>query len=173
MVLDRFARKRQRFHNILDLGTGTGVLALAAHKRWPQAAVIGSDIDPVSTLVAAQNARINRVRTGRAPGLTEWVTAKGMNAQRLRERARYDLLIANILAAPLVGLAGDISAALAPGGYLVLAGLLNSQKQRVIAAYRAYGLCVIVQHKVGEWPTLVLHRPVTGAMREITELQPG
>lgn len=106
--------------------------------------------------VAKANARTNRERLGRTAGRLEFVTAKGMDAPRLRARARYDLILANILAAPLIGMAGDVSAALAPGGTLVLAGLLNSQRQRVVAAYRARGLVVRFQPKVGEWPTLVL-----------------
>lgn len=155
-VIDRLAKRARRFDNILDLGTGTAVLALGAAKRFRRARIIGSDIDPVSVDVANANTRLNRERLGRTAGRLEFVTAKGMDAPRLRQRARYDLILANILAAPLVGMAGDVSAALAPGGLLVLAGLLNGQRQRVVAAYRGRGLVPLIQPKVGEWPTLVL-----------------
>jgi len=155
-VIDALAKRARRFDNILDLGTGTAVLALAAAKRNRRARVIGSDIDPVSVAVAASNARRNRERLGRSTGRLEFVTAKGMDAPRLRQRAPYDLILANILAAPLVGMAGDVAGALAPRGVLVLAGLLNSQRQRVVAAYKARGLVPLFQPQVSEWPTLVL-----------------
>ncbi|MGL4542585.1 MAG: 50S ribosomal protein L11 methyltransferase [Polymorphobacter sp.] len=158
-VIDRLARQPRQFHDILDLGTGTAVLALAAAKRFRRARIIGSDIDPVSVAVSRRNTQINRERLGRTRGRLEFVAAKGMDAPRLRQRARYDLILANVLAAPLVGMAGAVSAALAPGGMLVLAGLLNCQRQRVVAAYRARGLIVTHRHAVAEWPVLVLRKP--------------
>jgi ribosomal protein L11 methyltransferase len=154
-MIDRLAH-RARFANILDLGTGTGVLAIAAAKRWRCARVIASDIDPVSADISRANVGRNRERLGRTAGRIEIVAAKGMHHRRLAARAPYDLIIANILAAPLVGLAGPISAALAPGGTLLLAGLLDSQQQAVEAAYRARGLRVVARLPVGEWPTLML-----------------
>lgn len=155
-VIDHLAKRARRYDNILDLGTGTAVLALAVAKRFRKARVIGSDIDPVSVAVAQQNARRNRERLGRTRGRLEFVAAKGMDAPRLRQRGPYDLILANILAAPLIGMAGDVAAALAPRGVLVLAGLLNGQRRRVVAAYRARGLVPLIQPKVSEWPTLVL-----------------
>jgi ribosomal protein L11 methyltransferase len=151
--------KRTRFANILDLGTGTGVLALAAAKRWRRAHIIASDIDPVSAAITRTNVRVNRERAGRTAGRIEVVAAKGLHHPRLAARARYDLIIANILAAPLVGMAAPISAALAPGGTLLLAGLLDIQRQWVEAAYRAHGLRVIARVPMGEWPTLMLRKP--------------
>lgn len=161
-ALDRLARRR-RFADILDLGTGTGVLAFAAGRRWRQARIIASDIDPVSVAVARGNARRNALRPGRGRGRVELVTAIGMRHPRLLARGPYDLILANILAAPLVALAGDIAAALAPGGVVVLAGLLDSQSRRVLRAYAARGLVVQAQHPMGEWPTLVLRSPVRAA----------
>ncbi|OYU15887.1 MAG: 50S ribosomal protein L11 methyltransferase [Alphaproteobacteria bacterium PA4] len=165
LALDRLARRRT-FRRIADLGTGTGVLALAAARRWRRAASIATDIDPISIAVTAENLRDNRALAGRSPGRIELVVAAGMQHQRLAARAPYDLIIANILAPPLVAISRPVSAALAPGGVLVLAGLLRSQKQRVLAAYRKHGLVPVMdlndrppgRQRRGEWPTLVLTR---------------
>jgi ribosomal protein L11 methyltransferase len=157
-ALDRLAKMR-RFTNIADLGTGTGVLALAAARRWKEARVIASDIDPVSIAVTRANLRDNKVAAGRAAGQIELVVAAGMNHRRLGECAPYDLIVANILAPPLVAISRPVSAALAPGGVLVLAGLLRSQATRVRAAYRKHGLVPLEpQRGKGEWPCVVLTR---------------
>ncbi len=158
LALDRLAR-RQRFMAVADLGTGTGVLAMAAAKRWRRAAVIASDIDPVSITVTRGNLRDNGVAGGHRRGAIELVCAPGLGHRRLGERGPYDLITANILAAPLVAISRDVARALAPGGILVLAGLLRSQAQWVRAAYRAHGLVALRQHRRGEWPCLVLTRP--------------
>ena len=171
-ALDALAKHR-RFATVLDLGTGTGVLAFAAARRWPRARVIASDIDPVSVAVARANARRNALRPGRGRGRVELVTAIGMRHPRLLARAPYDLILANILAAPLVALAGDIAAALAPGGVVVLAGLLDSQVRRVSRAYAARGLVAQAQHPRGEWPTLVLRKPVRVARHGTTGSRAG
>ena len=155
-ALDRLARRR-RFTNILDLGTGTGVLGFAAAKRWPRARITASDIDPVSIAVARGNARANAVKLGIGRGRVELFAATGMRDRRLAANAPYDLIVANILAAPLVALAGPVSAALAPGGIVILAGLLDTQAQAVAAAYLARGLRRVATSG-GEWPTLALRR---------------
>src|SRR3712207_1228549 len=121
------------FGNILDLGTGTGLLAFAALKLWPAARVAASDIDPVSIEVTAANAAVNRIRLGRARGQVELAVAAGMEHPRLATRRPYDLIVANILAGPLIELAPSVAAALEPGGRLVLAGLLEGQAQAVAA----------------------------------------
>lgn len=157
-ALDRLAKKR-RFTNIADLGTGTGVLALAAARRWKEARVVASDIDPVSITVTRANLRDNKVAAGRAAGQIELVVAAGMHHRRLDQCGPYDLIVANILAPPLVAISRPVSAALAPGGVLVLAGLLRSQATRVRAAYRKYGLVPLEpQRGRGEWPCVVLTR---------------
>ena len=146
------------FGQLADLGTGTGLLAFAALHLWPTARAIASDIDPVAIEVAAENAAINRVAIGRGPGQCELAVAAGVDHRRLIVRAPYDLIIANILAGPLIELAADISGALAPGGRLVLAGLLDRQAERVTAAYARRGLRLIARIDRGEWPTLVLRK---------------
>jgi ribosomal protein L11 methyltransferase len=155
MALDRLAR-RHRFARIADLGTGTGVLALAAARRWPGARVTASDIDPVAVAVAGANIRANGVRTARGRCAIDLVVAAGADHRRLR--GPFDLIIANILAGPLVAMAARVTAALAPGGTLVLAGLLDTQAARVAAAYTARGCRIVDRIDRSEWPTLVLRR---------------
>jgi ribosomal protein L11 methyltransferase len=146
------------FSDILDLGTGTGLLAFAALKLWPAARAAASDIDPVAIEVSEENAAINGVRLGRARGMLELAVAAGLDHPRLRARAPYDLILANILAGPLLELARSICEALAPGGRLILAGLLDRQAACVAAAYRRRGLMLTGRIDRGEWPTLILRR---------------
>lgn len=162
MMLDRLAREGRRFRDIADIGTGTGLLAFAARALWADARLVASDIDDVAIDVAARNAAANRVPLGRARGAIELIVAPGLSHRRLRARAPYDLLIANILAGPLIALAPAFSRAVAPGGSLVLAGLLRSQARDVAAAYRALGFRLAEQETIGDWPTL---RLVSGRIR--------
>ena len=155
-ALDRLAR-RHRFANVLDVGTGTGLLAFAAARTWPRAQVTASDIDPVAITVARANARVNGMTGGVGRGRVDLFAAPGLQERRIANRAPYDLIIANILAAPLIDLAGDIAGALAPGGFVILAGLLDSQATAVTAAYAARKLRRVATSG-GEWPTLVLRR---------------
>lgn len=157
MALEALGR-RQRFTHIADLGTGTGVLALAALKRWPDAAIIAGDNDPVSITVTKGNLRTNHGRNGRRAGHVELVTAAGIRHRRFAERAPFDLVVANILAAPLIAMSRPVSAALAPGGVLVLAGLLDRQLRTVRAAYRRHGLTVMTAPGRAEWPVLILKK---------------
>ena len=158
LALDRLRRSGASFSNILDLGTGTGLLAIAAHRLWPAARVTASDIDAVAIEVSEDNARINRVPLGRARGQIELAVASGLRHARLRTRAPYDLILANILAGPLIDLAPSVAPALAPGGTLVLAGLLDHQAAAVTAAYRRLGLRPDSSIARGEWPTLLLRK---------------
>jgi ribosomal protein L11 methyltransferase len=158
IALDRLKRQGARFADIADIGTGTGLLAFAALRLWPTARAIASDVDPVAVAVAAENAAINRIPLGRARGRLELATAAGMEHPRLRARAPYDLVVANILAGPLVDLAPSLAGVLAPGGRLILAGLLDLQAARVIAAYRREGMMPLFRIDRGEWPTLVLRK---------------
>ena len=124
-----------RFANIADIGTGTGLLAFAALALWPEAKCIATDIDPVAIDVARDNAAINGVKLGHGAGELLLAVADGMDSPMLAARAPFDLIIANILAGPLIELAPDFAKALAPGGTVVLAGLLDTQADGVIAAY--------------------------------------
>jgi ribosomal protein L11 methyltransferase len=165
LALGRLKEAGASFNNLLDLGTGTGLLAFAAMKLWPSARAIASDIDPVSIEVTGENAEINRIPLGRARGRLELAVASGMENSRLKARAPYDLILANILAGPLVDLAPSVAAALAPRGRLVLAGLLEHQAARVADAYRRQGLMLSFAIERGEWPTLVMRKRRTGTGR--------
>jgi len=148
LALDRLARCR-RFERPLDIGTGSGILAIAAAKRLHRN-VLASDIDPEAVRVAAHHLRRNglaqRVRVLAAPGYQS----------RALCGARYDLIFANILARPLARMARDLSRVIAPGGVAVLAGLLERQERFVLAAHRAQGLVLWRRLKIDGWSTLVL-----------------
>ena len=156
-MLDELAVSR-RFDNALDLGTGSGILALAIAKRWRGALVVASDIDPVSIEVAEENVGVNGERVGTERGMIELVVADGTSHPRLLARAPYDLIVANILAGPLIELASDITSILAPGGTVMLAGLLAEQADDVASAYIARDCRLVARHDVGDWPTLVLRK---------------
>ncbi|MFY9349067.1 MAG: 50S ribosomal protein L11 methyltransferase [Sphingobium sp.] len=165
-MLDRMRRVGMRFRNVADIGTGTGLLAFAALTLWPRAYAIASDIDPVAVEISADNARANGVRLGDGPGRLALVTAAGGNHPALVGRAPYDLLIANILAGPLIELAPSLCALVEDGGTILLAGLLNEQADAVLAAYRAEGMRLAERSDRGDWPTLRLRkRPRIGWKR--------
>lgn len=158
IALDGLKQQGAHFRDIVDVGTGTGLLAFAALALWPSARAIASDIDPVSIEVTAENAEINRIPVGRAPGQLELAVAAGLDHPRLEARAPYDLIIANILAGPLIDLAPTLARALTPGGRLILAGLLDHQAERVTAAYRRERMMPVSRIDRGDWPTLVLRK---------------
>jgi ribosomal protein L11 methyltransferase len=144
--------KRRRFAKVLDLGCGTGVLAIAAAKLF-RCKVIASDIDPTATAVAHANIREN----GEAP-FVETTTADGLVDPRLARRAPYDLIVANILASPLTLLAPQISRALERRGIAILSGLLTWQETLVLSFYRTQGLVLRRRLRDGPWSALVLER---------------
>jgi ribosomal protein L11 methyltransferase len=148
-ALSDLARERS-FRNVLDLGTGTGLLAIGAAKLWKRR-VLASDIDPVAVEVARENAIANN--TG---PLVRAVVADGLANPVLSRAAPYDLLIANILASPLTRLAPEIIRALAPGAMLVLSGLLTNQEKLVTSFYR--DLRFLYVRRIGPWSALVLEK---------------
>ena len=154
-ALDKLERDGALFRNVADIGTGTGLLAFAALKLWPEARCIATDIDPVAVDVARDNAAINGVKLGHGAGDLLLVVADGTDSPMLAARAPFDLIIANILAGPLIELAPDFAKALAPGGTVLLAGLLETQADGLIAAYEKLGL-KLTNGGSGEWPVLVL-----------------
>jgi ribosomal protein L11 methyltransferase len=154
-ALDRLQREGSTFANIADIGTGTGLLAFAALSLWPRAKCIATDIDPVAVGVARDNVAINGVRLGHGAGELLLAQADGMDSPMLIARAPFDLIVANILAGPLVELAPGFAKALAPGGTIILAGLLDTQAESVAGAYVSEGLSLAGRSE-GEWPVLLL-----------------
>jgi ribosomal protein L11 methyltransferase len=149
LALDRLSRAR-RVRRVLDVGCGSGILAIGAARSWP-ARVVASDIDRDSVRLAAENMRRNavagRVKVLRSDGLA-----------RVRPRRGYDVVLANILARPLCRLAGPISRAVRAGGTVVLSGLLAGQESEVRGAYRGRGLKLSRRIPIGGWHTLVFRR---------------
>jgi ribosomal protein L11 methyltransferase len=135
---------------ILDLGTGSGVLAIAA-ARALRSRVLATDIDPSAVRVARANARLNR-----AGPMIEIVQADGVAALRVRRRAPFALVFANILLAPLQRIAAPLRKLTAPGAHLVLSGLLPEQANAALAAYRGFALERRID--LDGWTTLVLRR---------------
>ena len=157
-ALDRLQTSGKRFTNIADIGTGTGLLAFAALALWPDARGIATDIDPISIDVTNDNARINAIPIGHAPGELLLAVADGMDHPMLATRAPFDLLIANILAGPLIELAPEFAAALVYGGHLLLAGLLETQEAAVRRACRRAGLRLAQREVRGDWSILWLRK---------------
>jgi len=158
IALDRILDRR-RPRRILDVGCGTGVLAIAA-ARATRRPVLAGDIDPVSVRVARDNARLNR-----ADALVEIIRANGLSDRRVQVRAPFDLVFANILLGPLKQLANPIRRVAAPGARVVVSGLLSSQAGAALAAYRGLGLVLERRIPVDGWMTLVLVRPATRTSR--------
>jgi ribosomal protein L11 methyltransferase len=151
LALDMLA-KRQRPARVLDLGTGSGVLAIAAARRL-DARIVASDIDRVAVDAARNNARLNR-----APGI-RFVHAAGASARALTIAGPYDLIFANILLGPLLRLARPIRRLAAPGAHVVLSGLLPAHANAALAAYAAQGFVLQRRIPLDGWMTLLLQRP--------------
>ncbi|MDR3493881.1 MAG: 50S ribosomal protein L11 methyltransferase [Ancalomicrobiaceae bacterium] len=150
-ALDRLLTVR-RYFRPLDLGTGTGLLAIAI-AELQGIKVLATDVDPVAVTIARRNADFNGVGA-----FVETLTANGMAHRRIRERAPYDLVVANILARPLMRLARPIALALAPKATLILSGLRLSDAARVLAAYRLQGLYLSWSIIEDDWMALVLEK---------------
>lgn len=154
-ALDRLQVAGKTFANIADIGTGTGLLAFAALSLWPDARCTATDIDGQAIDVARDNAAINGVKLGHGTGELLLAEADGMDSPLLTARAPFDLLLANILAGPLIELAPAFAASVAPGTSVVLAGLLDTQADAVIASYEAAGM-MVVERGEGDWPVVFL-----------------
>lgn len=149
---DRLLDDGQRFDNVLDLGCGTAVLAMSA-ARMGAAHVLASDIDPVAVEVALANVKANGL-----VGRVACVESIGFDSPFLRAGAPFDLIFANILKGPLIELAPDMAAHLAPGGRAILSGLLVEQADEIVEVYQGQGLALETREDLGEWSALTLRR---------------
>ena len=149
---DRLLDDGQRFDNVLDLGCGTAVLAMSA-ARMGTAHVLASDIDPVAVEVALANVKANGL-----VGRVACVESIGFDSPVLRAGAPFDLIFANILKGPLIELAPDMAAHLAPGGRAILSGLLVEQADEIVEVYQGQGLALETREDLGEWSALTLRR---------------
>lgn len=152
-ALDRLETDGVRPGRVIDVGCGTAVLAMAAAHLWPAAAVLASDIDAVAVEVAETNLAVNGMA-----GRVTCVEAAGLDHPAIAAAAPFDLIVANILKGPLLELAPGFAAACAPGGHVVLSGLLNRQADEIVAAYAAVGLGCARRDEIGDWTTLTLAR---------------
>ena len=158
LALARLERCRRRRHprRCLDLGCGSGVLALAMAKLW-RARIEAADVDPAALAVARENARRNLVASR-----VDAFVCDERGRPALGKGRRYDLIAANILARPLRRLAPALARALRPGGFLILGGIMGAEWRSVAAAYRGEGLALVGRTVLGEWVTLVLRRKAAG-----------
>jgi ribosomal protein L11 methyltransferase len=149
-AIDHLTRRRS-FARILDLGCGSGVLAIAAARALPRAQILASDNDPEAVAVASANATANGVGNRIA-----FACASGLDHPWLRHAAPFDLVVANILAGPLCELAPAVARAMGPGGMLVLSGILNHEAAAVVAAYAAQGFALQQHRRIAGWSALTL-----------------
>ena len=161
MVSEIAKAKGRRRLNVLDMGTGSGVLGLAWWKATKQP-LLGSDIDPQAVKVAAVNASLNQVKA-----YTRFVPAAGIAHREVRKNARYAVVFANILSGHLINLGPSIAAITAPGGLVVLAGLLRKQEQRVSRTFQAHGFIQAHVIRRGPWSILLMRNQRPAAPRQL------
>ena len=147
-MLDAMAGRR--FANVIDVGTGTGLLAFAARHLWPEARVMATDIDPMAIDVTRENAEANAIAG------VDLIVADGALDDAITAAAPYDLIIANVLAGPLVSMAPELAAIATPGAAIVLAGLLETQRDQVVEAYAGCGCTLLQTDRRGDWTILKL-----------------
>ena len=141
--------------NIIDVGTGTGLLAFAARHLWPDARIMATDIDPMAIDVTRENAEANLIAG------VDLIVADGALDDAITAAAPYDLIIANVLAGPLVSMAPELAAIATPNATIVLAGLLETQRGQVVDAYAACGCSLLEVDRRGDWTILKLEAGAT------------
>lgn len=161
-MIDRLADRQ--FNKVIDVGTGTGVLAFAAAHLWPGAAIVATDIDPAAVEVTAENAVANGIDG------VQLVVADGALSEAIIEGGPYDLVIANILAGPLVSMAPELAAIADANATIVLAGLLETQRENVVAAFVECGCSLAEVDRRGDWTVL---RLTAGAERFVAQSPPN
>ncbi len=153
LALDRLAEAGFAARTVADIGCGTAVLALAAARVWPEARILASDIDPVAVEVAQANARANGLA-----GRVECLAAEGFDHPVLAAAGRFDLVFANILMGPLIGLAPAMADSVAPGGHAILSGILQDQVPAIVDSYLPLGFTVSAREDLGDWSALTFCR---------------
>ncbi|MGE0697781.1 MAG: 50S ribosomal protein L11 methyltransferase [Hyphomicrobiaceae bacterium] len=166
-AIDRLSRSHQP-ESILDLGCGSGILSIAAARVWPAARIVASDIDPVSVEVARANVAHNGER-----GRVKLVVASGLGHPAIRTRAPFDLVVANILAGPLIRLAPSVARIVRPGGRLVLSGILGEQSREVVGTYALAGFRLEQRTLDHNWATLELIRIAGRSPTRLDETTPA
>ena len=151
-ALDALLRATTPRH-ILDLGTGTGILAIAAAKTISDAKICATDNDPIACRTAKRNRDLNRVKRQ-----IDIIEADGFHHPALRRARQFDLIIANILAAPLKALAPEFPRHTKPMGHIILSGILGEQAASICAIYKSHGFTKCRLYKDGEWSTLVMRK---------------
>ncbi|MFP7675323.1 50S ribosomal protein L11 methyltransferase [Marivita sp. S0852] len=149
-ALDRLIEAGVVCHNVVDIGCGTAVLAMAAARTWPKT-VLASDMDQIAVDVAEANVAANGL-----DGRVHCLQAAGFDAKLLHDSAPFDLVFANILKQPLIDLAPDMAAHLADSGFVILSGILNEQADEVVSVYAQNGINLWHREEIGEWTTLTL-----------------
>ncbi|MBO0741287.1 MAG: 50S ribosomal protein L11 methyltransferase [Hyphomicrobiaceae bacterium] len=155
-AIDRLVRRR-RFRSVLDLGCGTGVLAIAAARAIPAARVLAVDNDPLAVAIARTNARLNAA--GRRVHV---IAASDFAHPQLRRPRGFDLVLANLLPGPLIALVPAMRRGLRPGGIAVLSGVLDHQARELTATYRAAGFVLAARGRRAGWTVLTLERMADG-----------
>ena len=142
--------------NVLDMGTGSGILAIAAWKLW-KTPVLAIDNDQEAVRVACHHRDINHVPEDQTGMVCE--AGDGFAAKPVQDKKPFDLIIANILAGPLKDMAGDLKTVNDENGYVILSGILNTQAEEVLSVYKNHGFKLVKIYEHGDWSTLVLHNP--------------
>ncbi|MCQ0092172.1 50S ribosomal protein L11 methyltransferase [Roseovarius sp. M141] len=153
-ALDHLASSGVTAKSVADIGCGTAVLAMAAARSWP-GVMLASDIDPVAVDVARVNVAANDL-----DGRVSCIEATGLDHPTLEAAAPFDLIFANILKGPLIDLAPGLTQRLAPGGHVILSGILNEQADEVVAVYLSAGNSLTERQEIGDWTTLTLRKIV-------------
>lgn len=153
LALAREKKRRPQTPRVLDMGCGTAILAIGAARLWKNARIVASDYDPVAVDVSRHNVRVNRIAAR-----CELYVSDGYLNPQLKRGGPYPVIVANILARPLMRMARYAVQHLAPGGTLILSGLLRSQEAMVLSAHRAQGLYLTGRIRRGQWSVLILQK---------------
>ena len=152
LALEQLIKVGFKAKNVIDVGCGTAVLAMAAARIF-SANVIASDIDSVAHSVA----KLNIIANGLDQNI-QCFEASGFAHEQIKTKNPFDLIFANILLAPLLGLATDISKYSLSGGYVVLSGILSEQAELVVKKYTGVGFSLSNQIEIGEWVTIIFRK---------------